>query len=398
MKTRTLKFPALCFILLIFSAASAFAQYTTANEAIDFINDRLSHSVIQKIDADGTVTISAPSEKIRFNLRDVSFNYNGGNNDDRVRVFGDNCIGLFEKKELKEKTSRQSFLCDSEKEAYEVITAFKYLKKQYTAPQKGLVATDKKLKVSDTTLGTKTVGEAIDFINENLSYSMVTGIDDQGMMTINAPDEIYRVNLKLAEFGYNDSDDGSKMRIYGDFCIEVKKDRGRNEFISRKSFQAPDRVKAYKVITVLYYLKGTYTDVDPATLPGLKNVQRKRVNSYTNAQEAIDFINDRLSYSIILAIDKTGIMTINAPDEIYRFNVKEVKVSKTDHRNISSDWFRLPVPDYAPGVLFECNECIRKYESPGSYDTEDDQVFQCGNMTEAKEVVKAFGYLQGVVK
>jgi hypothetical protein len=395
MQAQGLKLIALGLLTLLFSATGIYAQYTTPEDAKDYINDRLSHSVLQKIDPDGTVTISAPSEKIKFKLRDVSFNYNGGNNDDRVRVFGDNCIEHYEHKILSEKTSRQSFVCESEKEANEVIAAFRFLKKSYPGDPKSSMAGDIKLKVSDSTLGTKTVSEAIDFINENLSYSMITGIDEQGVMTINSPDEIYRVNLKLAEFGYNDADDGSKLRIYGDFCIEVKKDRGSREFICRKSFQAPDRVKAYKVISVLYYLKATYSDLDPATIPWLKNVNGKRTVSYNKIKEAIDFINDRLSYSIILGIDKSGLITLNAPEEIYRFKLKEVKISKTDHRNTGSDWFNIRIPgDYAPGILVECNDCIKKYESPVSYDFIDEQVFQCRTMSDVKEVLKALEYLK----
>ena len=88
-------------------------------------------------------------------------------------------------------------------------------------------------------------------------------------------------------------------------------------------------------------------------------------------------------------------ITLNAPQEIYRFKIKEVKISKTDHRNISSDWFNIPIPgDYTPGILVKCNDCINKYESPGSYDSIDEQVFQCRNMSDIKEVLKALEYLK----
>ena len=75
--------------------------------------------------------------------------------------------------------------------------------------------------------------------------------------------------------------------------------------------------------------------------------------------------------------------------------IKEVKISKTDHRNISSDWFNIPIPgDYSPGVLVKCIDCIKKYESPGSYDSIDEQVFQCRTMSDVKEVLKALEYLR----
>jgi hypothetical protein len=399
MKIPGVKFAIFGTLIMLFFATCSYAQYTTSEETKDYINDRLSHSVLQKIDQDGTVTISAPDQKIKFKLREVSFNYNGGNNDDRVRVFGDNCIEHYEHKILTEKTSRQSFLCDSEKEANEVILAFRYLKKLYTTDQKNVVSGEKKLKISDTTLSTKTISEAIDFINDNLSYSMITGINDQGVMTINAPDDIYRVDLKQAEFGFNDASDASKVRIFGDFCIEVKSNSGKKEFTCRKSFQTPGRVNAYKIIPVLYYLKSTYTDMDPAKISGMRNVTGKSTSSYKNSQEAIDFINDRLSYSIILGLDKTGNITINAPEEIYRFNIHDVKISSALNHKTRSEWFPFVITNGpSTGVLVECNDCIKQYESSNSFDKLNEQVFQCGNMTQVKEVLKAFTYLKGIVK
>ena len=399
MTTRGIKDVAIFIGVLLFSLTRTYAQYSTAEQAKDFINDRLSHSVLQKIDPDGTVTMSAPDQKIKFKLREVSFNYNGGNNDDRVRVFGDNCIEHYEHKSLTETTSRQSFLCESEKEANEVIAAFKYLKKLYTADQKNLLPADKKLKVSDTAFGTKTISEAIDFINDNLSYSMITGIDDQGVMTINSPDDIFLVNLKQAEFGYNDASDGSKVRIYGDFCIRVKSNKSKNEFICRKSFQTPGRVSAFKVIPVLYYLKSTFTGLDPAQIAGFRNVTGKRTNNYTNTMEAINFINDRLSYSTILGIDQSGNMTINAPEELYRFNISDVKVSNAQNHKTRSEWFPFVITDGpSTGVVFECNTCIRKFDAPNSFDRLNEQVFQCETMGEVKEVLKALTYIKGVAK
>ncbi len=389
----------LVMMVSVLFATSNYAQYSTADQTKDYINDRLSHSVLQKIDPDGTVTMNAPDEKIKFKLREVSFNYNGGNDDARVRVFGDNCIEHYDHKFLSEKTSRQSFLCESEKEANEVIAAFKHLKKLYTADQKSLLPGDKKLKVSDTTLGTKTISEAIDFINDNLSYSMITGVDDQGIMTINAPDDIFRVNLKQAEFAYNDASDGSKVRIYGDFCIELKSNSSNKEALCRKSFQTPGRVNAYKIIPVLYYLKSSFTDLDPAKIPGLRNVTGLRTGTYKNIPEAINFINDRLSYSIILGIDQSGNMSINAPEEIYRFNIRDVTIKNAFNHKTRSEWFPFVIIDGpSTGVLVECKDCLKKYDSPGSSDRLDEQVFQCGSMSEAKEVLKAFMYIKVSVK
>jgi hypothetical protein len=394
------KFKALLFTaILVLGATCSFAQYTTIDEARDYINDRLTHSMIQKIEANGTVTISSPGSKYKFNLRDASFNYNGGNDDDRVRVFCDNCIEKWENKQLKEKLNRQSFVCDTELEANEVITAFRFIKKTWPGSAGTGATADKKLKIQDITLGLNTVNDAINFINDNLSFSMVSGIDEKGIMTINAPDDIYIVDLAKAEFGYNDSGSEPQVRIYGDFCVALRKDNGKLKYISRNSFQAASRSRANKVITVLYYLRSTYSGFDPSKISGLRNVSGTKTMSYKTAAEAIDFINDRLSYSIIMELDKNGMTTINAPEDIYRFAIKEVKLSKTDTRRVSSDWFNLPIPgDYSPGLLIECNDCLKRFNGPEDYNTMDEQVFQCRNMTDAKDVVKAMIYLKGTVK
>ena len=399
MKIQRIKCKNLGFLVLLLMTLNSFAQYTTTEEAKDFINDKLSHSVLQKIDPDGTVTISTPGEKIKFNLHHAAFNYNDGNNDSRVRVTTENGIEHYDHKILIEKTSRQSFLCESENEAKMVINAFKFLKQKYCADQKSAMTSPKILKTGDSTITVKTVDEALDFINENLSYSVITGIDDKGMMTINSPEEDYQVNLLQAEFGYNDAEDGSKVRIYGDFCIGLKKHGGEQELITRKSFQTPNRAKAYKVITVLYYLKSTYANLDPNKIPQLKNLCAVRVASYTNPVEAIDFINARLVYSIILGVGHDGILTFNAPEEIYRFNLNEVKLSSALNHKVRSDWFSfINVEGPANSILVECKNCIRKYDAPASSNTLDEQAFQCGSVSEVKDVLKALAFLRNSIK
>ena len=399
MKTSRFRFKIPGIIFLLFMAISGFAQYTTIDEAKDFINDHLSHSLLQKIDPDGTVTMSTPSEKIKFNLHHVSFNYNGGNNDDRVRVAGGNCIERYEHKVLTEKTSRQSFLCESENDAMRVIDAFRFLKKKYAGDQGTAHAGGKALKTNDTTFNTKTVTEAIDFVNENLAYSVITGVDEAGLMTINSPDETFQVDLAKAEFGYNDASDGSKVRIYGDFCISDKKSNGDREMITRKSFQTQNRVKAYKAITVLYYLKSTYANLDPAKIQGLKNLTAARVSTYSTLEEAIDFINARLMYSIILDIDHSGNLTMNAPEEIYRFNISEVKMTNALNNKSRSEWFPfINNNNSCTGVLVEGSDGISKYDVPGSFDKLDEQVFQCGSASEVRDVLKAFTWIRSTIK
>ena len=169
--------------------------------------------------------------------------------------------------------------------------------------------------------------------------------------------------------------------------------------IARKSFQTPSRVRAYKVITVLYYLKSTYSNIDPANIPGLQNLSAAHSNSYSNVAEAISYINARLTYSIILGMDNSGTVTINAPEEIYQFNLNTAKLSSARNQKSRSEWFPIIFNSGSTtGVLAECSNCIRKSESPGSTENLDEQVFQCGSSSEVRDVLKAFTYLKSTIK
>ena len=391
MKTR---FSIFILLFALQATSALFAQYSTIDETTAYINDRLSHSVLQKVAPDGMVTINSPGNRYKFPLSKASFNYNGANNDDRVRVFCDNCIEKYENKVLDERLSRQSFACESEQEANEVIAAFRFLKSKFKSSDSQPQA-DKKLNLGKANPGYTTVSEAIDFINSNLSYSMIIASDPGGFLTMNAPDDIYTVDVKKAEFNYNRSSDEPKVRIYGDFVITKNKGKSDEEALTRQSFTAPTRDKAFAVIEAFYYLKATLGTLDPAKIPTLNNVSKVKTTKYINVDEAIDFINDRLAYSMILSVDKAGNMIINSPDDIYSFNLHKVKYSKTNRRSDQNDWFPFVTSSsFAPGVMVECNNCIRKSDEPGSTDSEDEQVFQCDSPKDAAEVIKALDYIK----
>lgn len=372
-----------------------FGQYKTSQEAIDFINDRLTHSIVQKVDANGLVTMKAPSERITFMLGEASFNYNDLNGDSRVRVVCNNCLKHYENKEFEKQSSRQSFLCDSEDEAFEVIKAFGFLKTKYPGSTKTGGIVDRKLGVSDTTLGFSSVETAVEVVNRMLIHSVITGIDEKGVMTINAPSDNYRVDLKHAEFAFNDLSDDPKVRIYGDFCIEEIDEEGSGQFMSRQSFTAHSRFKAYRAIKALYYIKTAFSDLQPAKVPQLRNVKRNRLSGYTTVAEAIDYVNDRLTYSVIMGVDDKGVMSINAPDEVYRVHLKKAKFRYTENSKMNIDWLGITFDSgRIDGVQVECNNCLEKFSSPGDKDIVDEQTFQCESETLVKEVIKALTYIR----
>jgi hypothetical protein len=228
---------------------------------------------------------------------------------------------------------------------------------------------------------------------------MIMSVSNNGTVVINAPDDNYRIDLSRSEFGYNHSSDEPKVRIYGDFSITMNPGQSNEKQIPRQSFQAASRSKAYDAIQALYYLKAHYLNMDISRMPGMKNLSKTKVNSYANVAGAIDFINDRLSYSIILAAEPNGQISVNAPEDIYRFNVHDVDIQRTDRTSERYDWFPF-ISDgtFAPGLRIECKDCIKQYGSPGNYKTLDEQVFQCGSSSEAREVVKALQYIRSFTK
>ncbi len=398
MKTYT-KSVFLLFFMIILTIGTAFAQFKSNQDAIDYINDRLSHSIIQKIDPDGLVTIKAPSERITFLLPDVMFSYNDLNGDSRVRIVCKNCLKYYEKRELQKKDSRQSFLCDSDEDAFEVIKAFGYLKSKFIPDTKTESSMYKKLVISDTSLGYSTIAEAIDLVNSVLVHSIITGIDEKGIMTINSPSDNYLIDLERAEFAYNNLSDDPKVRIYGDFCLRETDEDGSADYISRQSYTARSRFKAYKAIKALYYIKTAYSDLKESEVPMLRNVKRNRVTTYTNIGEAINYINDRLIYSIVMSVDKNGIMSINAPNDIYRVNLKKARFSYSENSKVNIDWLGITFDgNRIDGVKIICDNCLEQYNTPGDKEVTDDQTFQCESESQVREVIKAMTYIKEMSK
>ncbi|OFY30963.1 MAG: hypothetical protein A2X09_17290 [Bacteroidetes bacterium GWF2_43_11] len=389
----------LFFLLMILATGASFAQFNNNQDAIDYINDRLSHSIVQKIDADGLVTMKAPSERITFLLADVMFTYNDLNGDSRVRVVCNNCLKYYEQRELQKHESRQSFLCDTDEDAFEVIKAFGYLKSKFPASVKANGISQKKLAISDTTLGYSTVAEAIDMVNSVLVHSMITGIDQKGIMAINSPSNNYLVDLRNAEFAFNDLSDDPKVRIYGDFCLRETDEDGANDYMSRQSFTARSRFKAYKAIKALYYIKTAYSDLPESKVPMLRNVKRNRLTSYSNIVDAISYINDRLTYSVIMGVDNNSIMSINAPNDIYRVNLKNAKFSYSQNSKVNVDWLGITFDgNRIDGVEIICNNCLEKFNSPDDKEVIDNQAFQCESETQVREVLKAITYIKEMSK
>ena len=401
MKTKNLLY---IFVSFIASAVlfTAKAQFSTVEETVEYINERLSHSMVLKVDQKGLVKIKAPDNYITFNLKDVSFNYNASNGDNRIRVYCDDCIQYYDNKILENTESIQSFLCESKKAAMEVINAFKHLKKNYSNNSSYSKQNDKKIKSNDNSISYSTINDAVDFINDRLAFSVVSKVDENGVLYITAPDRTFKVNLKYAEFGYNASGGDTRVRIYGDFCIKSYDKNEPDELLARQSFSASSKNKAFDIIKALYFIKYAYLGQDVSKINSLRNVSGTKNQNYSTISEAIDFINDRLEISIIMDVNKSGEVTINAQESIYRFNIKDVNFKKSvsfySSGNILKNLFFKDGKEEATGVKIAAHNGIRKYTDGKIDETMDEQEFSCYGEYRVKEVIKALRFIQDSCK
>ncbi|MEW6367160.1 MAG: hypothetical protein AB1714_21225 [Acidobacteriota bacterium] len=383
-----------CFSVIALSQMNpAYGQSPAVDDLIEYINLRMSRSSIERIAEDGLVSIKAPDDTFKFDIKEASFNYNGLNDDARVRVFCEYCIGQYDGGHLEETSHRQSFLCKSEKYAREVIDAFRRLRKSYVERDKGFETYDAKIDTGPTSSRYKSVTEAIDFINEIMTISAIMKVDRNGRMLINAPDDIYDVQIKEAEFGFNDLGDEPQVRVYGEWCISLSgKDRGR--VVSRESFQVASSDGAYQTIRALYFIKSAFTGMDAATVNNLKAVTGTRTKSYSTIPEAVDYINDRLKYSILMRVNDKGVALMNSMENTFLFDVRACKFGQGHATALLKSLLNLFDHESEEALVVECHGGIGKYEDGRRTEPLDKQSFQCRSESDVKDVIKAFEFIQ----
>lgn len=371
-------------------------QESTAGDLVRYINSRLSHSSIESIDEAGAVVIKTPDETLRFNIQETSFNYNGLNGDNRVRIFCNYCIGRYTGRSLEGTSHRESFLCRSGNDAVEVIGAFNRLKQAYADRDSRFKVFDQRITTADSSLPYSSVKGAVDFVNQHLVISAIVNVNEQGKMLINAPDDVYEVDLRKAEFGFNDLNSEPKLRIYGEWCIVVlRKDHAKE--LPRESFQIAGRDGALNVVKAMYFIKSAFTGMDAATVANLRNVTGRKTTSYSTIAQAVDYINDRLAYSIILRIDDNGMATVNSMEKIFIFDVRAGAFSQDDDRSLLKNIINI----FSGGdraVRVESVDGINGYEGGKSDERMDEQSFQCKSESDVKDVIKAFDFVKSKIK
>ncbi|MBI2840395.1 MAG: hypothetical protein HYX75_18920 [Acidobacteria bacterium] len=393
MKTSLAKAIVAISVAALLQMNPGWGQDAAVGELIRDINLKLSHSSIQGIDQDGLVVIKAPSETLRFNIQEMSINYNGLNDDDRVRIFCNYCIGRYDGRYLEGTAHRESFLCGSKQDAIDAITAFNRLKKIYVDRDARWKAFDRTIATGDSSLPYRSVAEAIDYVNRNLVVSMIMSVNGKGRMLINTPDDIYEVDLEKAEFGFNELNWEPKLRIYGEWSLVILRKDTTKE-VPRESFEIASRERARDVIKAMYFIKSAFTGTDAATILSLRNVTGTRAKSYSTISQAIDYINDRLEYSILLNIDDKGTATVNSMDKIFMFDVGLTTFSQNRETNFLRNIFNIFARGGREAVVVESHDGIERYEAGRRDEQMDEQPFQCKSEADVADVIKAFEFIK----
>ena len=364
---------------------------------IDYINARLSHSQVARINDRGTVRIVTPSRIVEFPIQDVTFHYNASGH--RVRVAGEYNIKRFRSGRLTDVTHRNSFSSPSRRMALEAIDAFRRIQDHFTHDDPRREWMNTPLPVPDRRPDYRTIGEAIDYLNDNLVYSVILDLDENGIMTINAPSRIYRVNIIEAEFyPYDWSGDG-KVRVYGDWCISTSDDeRGRyDQYTPRVEFNVHYFNRAKPGVRALYYIKGSLLDQSEAEIEEYLDWKMTRQRDYESIEEAIKYINDRLEISIITDIDNDGVMTLNASRSIYKVPVRDSRFRRGSREHITLLGFEVST-GYRNTVEISSPESIEQYKDRRLEERTESQEFSVRSRHDVRDIIYALEYIQFMIR
>ncbi len=392
----------LCVIttVVIFHMNPIYGQNPTTDDPIQFINSRLSVSKVLQIEPDGLIRIKTPDDVIQFNLKDVIFNYNGSNDDHRLRIMGDYCLQYYDDGEVDEIVHRKSFSCHSKKGVTEVIAMLKGLQKNSLSNEEKSKFLETNINLSDSSLNYSTMGEALHFINDNLTYSGILNVDQSGMMVINGPDCIYKVNLKKADFSFTDISSRPQIRIYGDWCMQIYDDERDVKKIARESFQCNSKNAAHQIVKALYYIKGFFTGLDTLKINALKNVSGNKTYTYSNLQEAIDYINERLTISIIMSINDKGFVSMNAAEDIFRFYVQDCQFQVAEEKHTFWSVIKSIFVSKSNSIIaveVQSWKGIEQYEEGILEDTLKEQTFSCKTSNHVNDVINAFNFIKNKI-
>ncbi len=390
------------FIFIFAFASTAFSLInpslkTGVDDLIDQINARLSHSQIIRIDNDGMVYIKTPMDMIEFPIQETVFNYNASGN--RVRVANNYNINRLRNERLIEVAHRISFTSPSRRMAFEAIDAFRDIKELFSGEDKKNEILNYDLPLIEESSEYRTLGEAIHFINDNLQLSLIMSMNNNGIMLINSPSELYEINLKEADFSEYDWTHDPKVRIYGDWCVRIMdyKHQRAGAYRPRVEFNVHSVSSTRSTVRALYHIKGALLGNTSGQIDNALRVQTTPLHRYRDIDEAVKYINDRLEISIITDIDKNGMVTINASEHIYKIPIKNSRFRIGRRRfnvflgfEITSG-SRNMVEIFSPAGL-------ERYRDKRLQRRINSEQFTARSRFDASEIIKALEFIQEQIK
>ncbi len=395
MKRLTIVLFFLFFSSLLWSNENSFR--TELENEIDLINSRLSHSQIARIDDRGTVRIVTPRRIIEFPIQEVAFNYNASGR--RVRVAGDYNIKIFESGRLTEVSHRRSFTSPSRRMALETIDAFRRIRDLFTKDDPGRQLMNTALPVTDRAPEYRTIQEAISYINDNFALSVILDIDENGIMTINAPSRLYRVDMKEAEFAAYDWSGDGKVRVYGEWCLRVSDDESDryDRYVPRAEFNVHSFNRARPAVRALYYIKSTLLGQTGAEIEEILAAKRSHQWDFRSVEEAVKYINDRLEISIITNIDENGVMTVNASRSIYKVPMHESRFRTGSRERITFLGFEVTT-GHGNTVEISSPGGIEQYRDRRLERRIESQDFTVRSRHDIRDIIDALEYIQFMIR
>lgn len=176
-------------------------SFRTLREAVRFVNDSLSLSLIVDVSENGNMIINSPGAMYLVDLKAADFALNNLTNEPRLRIYGYWCVETYEPGERQRGRfiPRESFSFHSSERARQCVRALYYIKGALLGQTAEQIELEPNI-TEDVLEEYKSVEEAIRYLNNRLKISIVTGIDPEGRLVVNASENIYKIPLRNCVF------------------------------------------------------------------------------------------------------------------------------------------------------------------------------------------------------
>ncbi len=353
-----------------------------AQDAVTVLNRCLTRSTFTRIEADGHVEIKGPEQTYRFNLKQAGFNINTENGDHRLRVASESPY------------LRQSFLCRDGEAVKEAVRVLRQQRREALAKDERSRHLAKRIDTGELGLPFKTVGEALEFLNDRLSLSVVSSLDAQGILSLCGADGVYRIDLRKADFSLNDRGERAKVRIYGDWALEYAPGGHGRRSMTRESFSTESARETLEIVKALYVLKAAQMGQAPRVVVNQANVDPAFKPDTKTLQGAADALNGKLALSRILSIDAKGLVTLNASEHMYQFDLTRCSFDRPRPGEGFKGWIESKV-NVQPQEGIVIKGDLKRFRDPQSYDRQDEVILSTETYFDTQDALALLKDLQG---